>query len=102
MRIRTEFSQDELGYVYESAKLRMASHPDLAKKYNEVVDNFPHFKTLEETVNSIKLKTNEYSYQIWAKVGKDEEYYYIEDYYITSNDYTILIAAEYIGMENLK
>lgn len=41
------------------------------------------------------------SYQVWAKVGKDEEYYYIQDYYIVSNDYRILIAAEYIGMEQL-
>ncbi len=40
-------------------------------------------------------------YQVWAKVGKDEEYYFIQDYYIVSNDYRILIAAEYIGMEQL-
>jgi hypothetical protein len=40
-------------------------------------------------------------YQVWAKVGKDEEYYFIQAYYIVSNDYRILIAAEYIGMEQL-
>lgn len=39
--------------------------------------------------------------QVWAKVCKDGEYYYIQDYYIVSNDYKILIAAEYIGMEQI-
>lgn len=37
--------------------------------------------------------------QVWAKVGKDEEYYYIEDYYIVSANNFIKMAAEYIGME---
>ena len=40
-------------------------------------------------------------YQVWAKVGKDDDYYFIQDYYIVSNDYRVLIAAEYIGMEQI-
>lgn len=101
MKIKTEFDQSELEYVYESAKLRMKYHPDIAEKYSKIVDDFPHFNTIEEAIKSVNDKKNISSYQVWAKVEKDEEYYYIKDYYIISNDYSILVAAEYIGMEQL-
>lgn len=40
-------------------------------------------------------------YQVWAFVGKNKEEYYIQDYYIISNNNLILQAAEYIGMEQI-
>ncbi len=36
--------------------------------------------------------------QIWAKIGVDEEYYYIQDYFIASDNIQINVAAEYVGM----
>ena len=39
--------------------------------------------------------------QVWAKIGKDEEYYNIEDYYIVTDDNLIKQAIEYIGMDDI-
>ena len=33
-----------------------------------------------------------------AKIGKDEEFYYIDDYFIVTNDGLVKEAADYIGM----
>lgn len=96
-------SQDELKYVYDSAEGRMEYHPELAEKYRKIIDNYSFYTDKNTAIEkAIELsKSSLRHYQVWAKVGKDEEFYYIEDYYIVSNDYKILIAAEYIGMEQI-
>ena len=96
-------SQDEMKYVYESAEGRMECHPELAEKYRKIIDNYSFYTDKNTAIEkAIELsKSNQRHYQVWAKVGKDEEYYYIEDFFIVSNDYKILIAAEYIGMEQI-
>lgn len=93
--------QDELKYVYESAKERMDYHPDYAEKYRKMIDKVPFFKDREEALKiaNYMRKNGCSGCQVWAKVGKDEEYYYIEDYYIVSANNFIKMAAEYIGME---
>ena len=103
MKQSTDFSQEELEYVYNSCKGRMNCHPDCAEKYMKVIQNYPYLKTLDEAVNFAKSQSEKYmdNCQIWAKVGKDEEFYYIQDYYIVTNNIHIAIAAEYIGMEQI-
>lgn len=99
MNIIPKFGQDELKYTYESAKARMRVHPYIAKKYNEIINECPHYKTLDDAINSVNDEI--YMYQIWAKIGKDEEFYYIQDYYIVTDDNRVATAAEYIGMEKI-
>ena len=103
MKQSTDFSQEELEYVYIRGQARMNWHPDLAEKYMKVIQNYPYLKTLDEAVNFAKSQSEKYmdNCQIWAKVGKDKEYYYIQDYYIVTNNIHIAIAAEYIGMEQI-
>ena len=95
--------QEELKYVYERGKKRIECHPELADKYIKIIEEFPFYQDRNEAIEkAIQMsKDNHEQYQVWAKVGNDVEHYYIQDYYIVSNDYRILIAAEYIGMEQL-
>lgn len=95
--------QEELKYVYEHGKKRIECHPELADKYIKIIEEFPFYQDRNEAIEkAIQMsKDNHEPYQVWAKVGNDVEHYYIQDYYIVSNDYRILIAAEYIGMEQL-
>lgn len=95
--------QEELKYVYERGKKRIEYHPELANKYIKIIEEFPFYQDRNEAIEkAIQMNKDSLKpYQVWAKVGKDEENYYIQDYYIVSNDYRILIAAEYIGMEQL-
>ena len=46
MKQSTDFSQEELEYVYNSCKGRMNCHPDCAEKYMKVIQNYPYFNTL--------------------------------------------------------
>jgi hypothetical protein len=103
VKYRNGMEQYILQYTYESAKGRMKAHPDIAEKYMDIIQNYPYFKTEKEALEAVikKEKENLHRLQIWAKVGKKEEYYYIQDYYIVSNDYKILMAAEYIGMAQI-
>lgn len=96
-------SQDELKYVYEHAERRMEYHPDLAEKYRKIIEKYSFYTDKNMAIErAIELsKSSLRHYQVWAKVRKNEEFYYIKDYYIVSNDYKILIAAEYIGMEQI-
>lgn len=95
--------QEELKYVYELGENRIEFHPELAEKYRMIIEEIPYYQNRNEAIEkAIQMSKDSLKpYQVWAKVGKDEEYYYIQDYYIVSNDYRILIAAEYIGMEQI-
>ncbi len=89
--------QVNLGHDYESALGRMAAHPDYAEKYSKIIREHPYFTSEKEAV-SVALSRGSMC-QIWAKIGKDEEYYYIkDDYFIVTDDWRIDQAAEYIGM----
>lgn len=102
MEYRFRMSQSVLEYIYESAKGRMEYHPDIAEKYQSIIDNYPHFKSEDEARNAAtEIRKRSGKCQVWAKIGKDEEYYYIQDYFIASDDIQVLMAAEYIGMAQL-
>lgn len=104
MNMTSKFGQDELQYVYESAKSRMEAHPDIADKNIKIINEYPYFTTLDDAIKYANAIDDEYinKCQIWAKVGKDEEYYYIQGYFITTDDVFVSKAAEYIGMEQIK
>lgn len=95
--------QEELKKVYESAKKRMEYHPEKAEIYRRIIEHSPFYNDKDEAIKVAEAmcKSDGSGCQVWAKVGKDKEHYYIEDYYIVSNDYKILIAADYIGMEQI-
>ena len=103
MDFKDKFNQKELGYIYDRGKDLAKAHPDLAEKYRKMIQEHPYFKTLNEAKDYVSHQNKEdiCNYQIWAKVGKDEEYYFIEDYYIATDNVYIKIAADYIGMEQI-
>ena len=95
--------QEELKYVYESAKKRMMYHPEIADRYRKIVEELPVYNDRNEAIKKA-VSISESSIlgcQVWAMVGKDAEKYYIQDHYIVSNNNLILKAAEYIGMEQI-
>ena len=97
-------NQDELKYVYKSAKARMEYHPDLAEKYLKDIQEYSHFDSEKEALETaIRIKKEKQSIcQIWAKVEKtDDGIYRIDNWWIASDDCDILIAAEYIGMAQM-
>ena len=81
----------------------MECHPEIAEKYRRIIEQSPFYNDRDEAIKVAEAicKSDGSRCQVWAKVGKDKEHYYIEDYYIVSNDYKIIIAAEYIGMEQI-
>jgi hypothetical protein len=97
------FNQSELRYIYESAKGRMDCHPDIAEEYKRMIEQHPFYKSETEVMRAAKdLRIKSKSIcQVWAKIGRDEEYFYIQDHYIVSDDIRISIAADYIGMAQI-
>lgn len=98
-----KISQDELKYVYESAQARMDHNPDIASKYKKMIEGHAFCESEEDAMRiARKMENDERSgCQIWGKIGIDEEFYYIEDCYIVTNDIHICVAAEYIGMAQM-
>lgn len=96
-------NQVHLQYMYDSAQARMKAHPDIAEKYQKIIQDYPHFDSKEEAreyVAKNKKGTRSY-YWIFAKIGKDEEYYFLQNYFIAvpDDDGAGTKAAEYLGME---
>ena len=96
--------QDLLEYAYEHSLKLAEAHPEQFKQYEKLIQELPHFTSEEEAVQAAeKLDNNRGGglVHIWAKIGKDEEYYCIQDYYIVTDDNNIKRAAEYIGMAHI-
>ena len=95
-----KIGQGEFEYIYQSAIARMAVHPERAERETKIVEEHPYYKSEQEALQAAIDMENSgcRGCQIWAKIGRDEEYYYIQDYFIVSNDNIVLRAAEYIGM----
>ncbi len=89
--------------MYERARDRMRLHPEFAEKYEKIIQDFPHFSNEADAVNAAReLEQQNHSWcQVWAKIGKDEEYFYIKDYFIATDNTFVLQAAEYIGMAQI-
>ena len=95
-----KIDQNNLKYLYESAKVRMEAHPDYAVKHNNNIQQYPYFKTEDEVLEAAnKVKNEVYPvYQIWAKIAKEGNDYRIQNWWILTNDWRIKQSAEYIGM----
>lgn len=92
-------SQEILRYAYESAKERMEVHPEVADKHKKAIEKIPYFKTEKEALlSALGLMDSDCTeYQIWAKVEKDEEFYYAGEQWIVTDDNMVKMSAEYIG-----
>lgn len=103
MKQSQRISQGELKYIYESAKARMEYNPEVAAKYKRMIEAQPYYKSEKEALKAAIDINNKgwQGCQIWAKIGVDEEYYYIQDHFIVSDDIRINTAAEYVGMAQL-
>lgn len=93
-------TQSILAYTYEQAMERMKQNPSVAKERNDEIAKQKTFKSEQEAIKRAEnLKVESGSIiQIWAKVSKDEEYYFLEDFWIVTDDNIIKLYAEYIGM----
>lgn len=103
MEDKFRMSQDELAYIHQNAQSRMKYNPDIAEKYKRIVDKYPFYTSEKEALQAAHdINNREHrGCQIWAKIGKDDEYYYIRDYFIATDDNVIKQAAEYIGMAHI-
>lgn len=101
MRIKND--QRTLGYAYESALTLKEYHPEIFEERQRIVQALTPYTDEESAINAaIELsKTAQENCQVWARIGKDEEYYFIQDYFIVTNDNRIKQAAEYIGMAQI-
>lgn len=94
-------NQETLKYIYESAKERMAAHPERAKQAVSMVEKHHHFNTQKDALEFAveQMKTNYARYQVWAKVGKGEDdIYRVQNWWLSTDDSRVLESAEYMGM----
>lgn len=100
MEYRFRINQDDLSYLYNSAQARIKAHPEFAEKQKKVIQEHTYFKTEKEALESTisKMKDNNASYQIWAKTEKEGNIIRIQDYWITTDDNKVKLAADYLGM----
>lgn len=97
-------SQEQLKYIYESAKTRMEYNSERALKAVSIVNNYQHFvsekEALEFAVQKMRKKLSRY--QIWVKVEKGEDgIYSVQNWWLSTDDIRTIEAAEYIGMAQL-
>lgn len=81
----------------------MEYNPEIAAKYKKIIEGHPFYKSEKEALKAVADISNKerQECQIWAKIGVDEEYLYIQDYFIVSAENRINIAAEYVGMAQI-
>lgn len=94
-------NQETLKFVYESAKERMAAHPERAKQAVSIVEKHHHFNTQKDALEFAveQMKMNYARYQVWAKVEKGEDdIYRVQNWWLSTDDIKVLESAEYIGL----
>lgn len=97
--LRYRISQDEMRYLYDSAKARMDFHVEHANKQKDIIAKQPFFKTEREALQAALKNENLFDYQIWAKIEKGEDgIFRIQNNWIVTDDVYVKLAAEYIGM----
>ena len=103
MAIDFRMLQGELQYVYETAHARMNAHPEYTEKQKKILDKYNFLKSEDEVFEKAKLaiKNGSFNCQVWANIEKDEEYYYCANKWVVTDDYDILLAAEYIGFAQI-
>lgn len=79
-------------------------HPEYFKACEKLIQKCPFFTSEMQALQAAQDMCNNRNrgiVHIWAKIGKDEEYYCIQDYYIVTEDNDVKRAAEYIGMAHI-
>lgn len=96
--------QAELSYVYESAKGRISANKEYAEEQRKILDNYNFLKSEDEALEKAKtyIKNGSLRCQVWANIEKDEEFYCFGNKWIVSDDYDILLAAEYLGFAQVR
>lgn len=98
--------QDRLKYTYESAQARLGYDPEREEQYRKLLQELPVYTNEEDAVKAFwdirehgsGSPYSGYSF-VWAKIGVDEEYYYLqEDYFLVTDDNLIHQAAEFMGL----
>ncbi len=99
MEYRFRIGQNELKYIFTTAKDRIKAHPEVADKHKKTISECSLFKSEREALKTAikKAKENPYSCQIWAKIEKVENIYHISGWLVTDEP-NIKLSAEYIGM----
>lgn len=99
--LRYRISQEEMRYIYESAKARMDFHVEHANKQKDIIAKHPYFKTEKEALQeALKLiKKTKFDCQIWAEIEKgDDDIFRVQNKWMVIEDWKVKLAAEYIGM----
>lgn len=96
---RFRMYQGELQHIYEAAHARMKAHPEHTEKQKKILNKYNFLKSGDEALEKVKsaIKNGSFECQVWANIEIDEEYYYCADKWIVTDDYDILLAAEYLG-----
>lgn len=97
-------TQEQLGHLYESAKLRMEAHPEYAEKQRKIIRNCHVYESEREALEAaIKLPEDDLECcVIWAKIEKDEEYYRVKtNCWLLTYTGDAIKAAEYLGMADM-
>ena len=97
-------TQEQLGYLYESAKLRIEAHPEYAEKQREKIRKCRVYESERDALEAaVKLPEDEVECCIiWAKIEKVEEFYRIKnDYWLVTYTGDAIKAAEYLGMADM-
>lgn len=102
MDYRIGMTQDDMKFIYESAKDRMDIHPEHAEKCKKKIQLQRVFTSEKDALKFALKKMKQGNlgprYQIWAAIEKDEDIYRIQNFWIVTDDNRVKMAAEYIGM----
>ncbi len=102
MYYRFGITQDDMKFIYESAKDRMDIHPEHAEKCKKRIQLQRVFTSEKDALKFAlkKMKQGDLgpSYQIWAAIEKDADIYRIQNFWIVTDNNRVKMAAEYIGM----
>lgn len=94
-----KYRQVVLKYVYESAKARTEYNKEYAKEQRKILNKCTFVDKKEALEKAIEItKEGNYDCKVWAKIKKDEEYYYIDDLWLVTTDVKTEAAAEYLGL----
>ncbi len=99
MKFDNNNNQGSLSYTYRSAQARMAAHPEHAAKQKEIIGNCKFVKPDEAVGKALQMiKVGNYNCRVWAKIEIDEEFYFLSEEWIVTDDWDVSLAAEYIGL----
>ena len=96
-----KIGQNEMELIYAAAQGHIKHNPKYAAEQEKIINKQLFLKTEREALDfalNQKGSSSGTGYQIWAKIGRDDEYFYLQDYYIVTDDNRIKTAAEYVGM----